>query len=124
MKYTANWEPITLTITFDPNGGTWADGSKGKKVITAEYGSTITIPDAPKKNGATFEYFEGSNNKYSSGQKIKVTSNLEFKAHWSTSSSSAATGDNNDISGLIFLMTVSVIGIGLSIRNIRRQRKI
>lgn len=122
MKYTANWEPIILTITFDPNGGTWTDGTTGKKVITAEYGSTITIPDSPKKNGATFEYFECSNNKYSSGQKYTVTSNLEFKAHWSTNS--AATGDSNDMSGLIFLMTVSVIGIGLSIRNIRRQRKI
>lgn len=122
MKYTANWEPIILTIIFDPNGGTWADGTTGKKVITAEYGSTITIPDAPKKNGATFKYFEGSNNKYSSGQKLIVTSNIEFKAHWSTSS--AATGDSNDMSGLIFLMTVSFIGIGLSIRNIRRQRKI
>lgn len=122
MNYTANWEPVTLTITFDPNGGTWADGTTGKKVITAEYGSTITIPDSPKKNGATFEYFEGSDNKYSSGQKYTVTSNIEFKAHWSTSS--AATGDSNDMSGLIFLMVVSFIGIGLSVRNIRRQRKI
>lgn len=43
------------TITFDANGGTFADGEKTTEVETDEKGALSKLPDAPTREGYTFE---------------------------------------------------------------------
>lgn len=44
----------TVTVTFDPNGGMFSDGSNDAKVMTGTYGQTFTPPEAPTKTGFNF----------------------------------------------------------------------
>ena len=43
----------TVTVTFDPNGGMFSDGSEDAKVMTDTYGQTLTAP-VPTRTGYTF----------------------------------------------------------------------
>ena len=72
-------------LTFDPSGGTWEEGGTDIKVIEAGQGTEFRIIDAPKRDGYTFEYWEGS--KYQPGQKYTVNGDHTFTAKWSKSDS-------------------------------------
>ena len=48
-SYTATWTANQYTITFDTKGGSSIDG------ITANYGSAIVAPSAPRKTGYKFD---------------------------------------------------------------------
>ena len=66
-------------LTFDLGGGT-LNGKTDALTIETQVGSTITIPDAPTREGYTFEYWEGS--KYLPGDSYKVTGDHQFTAKW------------------------------------------
>gem|GEM_PF-3191079 len=51
-KFTANWQINQYTITFDTDGGTTVDS------ITQDYGTAITLPDAPTKDDCIFGGWE------------------------------------------------------------------
>ena len=46
-----------IDYTFNPNGGTWKDGSEEELVISGKYGSNVTLPEAPVYDYED-EYFE------------------------------------------------------------------
>ena len=73
--YTATLRKYDLT--FDLDGGT-LEGKTGTYVMTADYGSEITIPAAPTKEGFEFLYWEGSH--YNPGDSYKVEGAHDFKA--------------------------------------------
>ena len=68
-----------FTISYDLNGGT-LDGKTGVITIRTEEGSTITIPEAPVREGYRFTYWKGS--EYYPGDSYKVESDHTFTAQW------------------------------------------
>jgi len=57
----AQWREQTYTITYDPAGGTWADGTTG--TVAKTYGKAsdpAKILDAPTREGYKFVRWEGS----------------------------------------------------------------
>lgn len=73
-------EPELIILTFDPAGGSWTDGSGEVKIIEALIGEEIVIPAGPRKAGAKFLYWEGS--QYYPGQKYTVVGDHDFVAKW------------------------------------------
>lgn len=57
----AQWREQTYTLTYDPAGGKWADGTTGN--VTMSYGKAsapATILEAPTREGYKFVRWEGS----------------------------------------------------------------
>jgi len=46
--FTVTVTAITLTVTFNPNGGNW-DGSTANKTVQADWNTTVTAPDPPSR---------------------------------------------------------------------------
>ena len=105
------------TITYDLNGGT-LDGQTGIVTKKADAGATITLP-APKRDGYTFDYWQGS--KYKAGEKYTVNGDHTFKAVWKTaaggdgsrggsSKKGVNTGDENTLGAWIALLAAALGG--------------
>ena len=82
--------------TFNPGGGTFGDGSTESKSYEYAKGTVITLPDAPKRTGYTFEYWSSS--EYKPGSSYTVTSSLTFTARWKKDSSSSSDKKSSDSS--------------------------
>jgi len=81
-KATYKSTPIPIkkcTLTFDLAGGT-LDGKTGKVTIEANVGDTIKLPEAPTREGYTFQYWKGS--RYEAGADYKVEGDHTFTAVW------------------------------------------
>ncbi len=87
------------TITFDPAGGKWPDGTTAPKTIMAKVGAEIMIPEAPVREGYEFQHWEGS--AYQPGQIYRVPSGGHtFTAVWTKTSPADPTGtDSADPTG-------------------------
>ena len=85
ITITANWEIQRYTITWQPNGGTWTDGTTEDKEITYEYGASITAPikDDISKGGYNFNGWLGSTEGVTSVPGNMPAKNLFFTAQWS-----------------------------------------
>lgn len=105
------------TITYDLSGGT-LDGQTGIVTKKADAGATITLP-APKRDGYTFDYWQGS--KYKAGEKYTVNGDHTFKAVWKTaaggdgsrggsSKKGVNTGDENTLGAWIALLAAALGG--------------
>lgn len=75
ITLTAQWSINRYTITFNPNGGTEVDS------ITADYGTKITAPNAPLKQGYEFEVWKTKNQEDFDFETI-ITDNLELTASY------------------------------------------
>ena len=127
--------PKLCKITFNPGGGTFGDGSTESKSYEYAKGTVITLPDAPKRTGYTFEYWSSS--EYKPGSSYTVTSSLTFTARWKKDSSSssdkkssdssssssssdklAKTGDDTNMTFPLVLLGVgvAVVGAGIFLR--------
>lgn len=101
--YTATYEATPIppapvkkgTLAFDLGGGT-IDG-KTSLVIEASVGDVITIPEAPVRDGYTFQYWQGS--KYYPGDKYTVEGDHTFTAVWEKKSDSSGNGSSADTKG-------------------------
>ena len=51
---TATWTINQYTITFDANGGTFAENNSSTYAITRDYGSAVAAPGNPTRSGYTF----------------------------------------------------------------------
>jgi len=89
----ANWVANVYTLTFNPNGGTWEDGSADDLEIDASYDSVITIPDAPEREGYVFQYWKGS--EYDPGDEYLVEGDHTFTAVWEKETVSTAENDGS-----------------------------
>ena len=78
-NYDVNYDNKMRTITYDANGGKFADG---KRIKTEEHslGANIQIMEAPTRRGYTFQYWKGS--KYQPGEDYTVKDNHTFVAQW------------------------------------------
>lgn len=56
----AGWDDKDYTLTYDPNGGSWDDGSKDIKQEKTPKSEIQTIMKGPKRIGYEFEYWKGS----------------------------------------------------------------
>ena len=56
----AGWDDKDYTLTYDPNGGSWDDGSKDIKQEKTPKSEIQTILTAPTRIGYEFEYWKGS----------------------------------------------------------------
>lgn len=69
----------THKISYDLNGGK-LNGKTGIVTIEAKEGETITISQAPEREGYKFTYWKGS--KYNPGDKYVVKGKYTFTAQW------------------------------------------
>ena len=74
-EYKAVWTVNQYTLTFNADGGSFADGSE-ETVITVNYGDAVTAPEIPEKLGYTFA---GWDNEVPS---TMVAENMTFTATW------------------------------------------
>lgn len=56
----AGWDDKDYTLTYDPNGGSWDDGSKDIKQEKTPKSEIQTIMTPPARIGYEFEYWKGS----------------------------------------------------------------
>lgn len=85
QSYTANsplvlcaiWKTPTYTVTFNPKGGTWADGTTANKSYTVSHGGSVTPPADPSYPGRRFQGWLGSY--------TNVGSNRTITAMWDRS---------------------------------------
>ncbi|HHU52939.1 MAG TPA: LPXTG cell wall anchor domain-containing protein [Clostridiaceae bacterium] len=100
-QFSGNPQTVTVykaipacTVSYDPAGGRWEDGSTDPKIVTARVGEEITIEKAPVKDGYEFQYWEGS--EYQPGDKYKVPAGGHtFTAVWTKTSGTDPTGTNS-----------------------------
>ncbi|MGI6617620.1 MAG: InlB B-repeat-containing protein [Saccharofermentanales bacterium] len=84
-------EPERATVTFDPAGGKWPDGTTAPKAVEANVGDEITILEAPAREGHEFQYWEGS--AYRPGERYQVPSGGHtFTAIWKNTAPTDQTG--------------------------------
>ena len=60
VTFYAIWEENEYTISYDPNGGTWSDGTTGVKTQVAGVTTAATVMEAPVREGYTFVKWKGS----------------------------------------------------------------
>lgn len=75
----AIWKDIMIKITYNPNGGNW-NNDGANRIIEVKKGTTITIMEAPVKDGFKFKYWKGS--KYQPGDNYKAVEDHTFIAEW------------------------------------------
>ena len=78
---------VAITITYNPDGGTFADGSTNNKTEQGLRGQAHTIiADIPTKNGYVFAGWkvegDSSNKIYKNGESIILMSDLTLVAQW------------------------------------------
>ncbi len=80
--YRADALPVRVEVTFDANGGRFADGTE-KKTVETVAGSLLTAPESPRKGGYSFSGWALSSGgtKWSFGTD-KIESNVTLYAQW------------------------------------------
>ena len=81
-------------LSFDPNGGTWADGGSDIRNYEAGLETEFDVIDAPKRDGYTFVCWKGS--EYQPGDKYHADSDHVFTAEWKKND---AGGGNDNTPG-------------------------
>ncbi len=83
LTFTAQWTINSYTLTFDANGGTFANNDSSIYTITGVYQSDITPPTLKARTSGTYNYeFLGWDAAVTSKMPGK---NMIFKARWSKS---------------------------------------
>lgn len=89
--FVAQWEkdertpqpPMTEQIIVDPNGGTFSDGTTGRKTYDLKIGETFLLPAAPTREGYKFIAWQGKSGTYQPGDVYTVKRGGDvFTARW------------------------------------------
>ena len=83
--------PTTYTVTYDCNGGTIVCPSN---LTGVEAGTTITLADAPTKDGFDFEGWSDGTTTYDAGDEYTVNGDVTFAAQWTAQSTG---GDDHGV---------------------------
>ena len=76
-------EKTVEKIIVDPNGGTFSDGTTGRKTYDFKAGETFLLPAAPTREGYKFIAWQGKDAEYQPGYPYVVKSGGEvFTARW------------------------------------------
>lgn len=84
----AQWRIQQYTVTVNPNGGTWSDGTATAKTYTQNYGTTVTIP-TPANTPAGYKVQFNANGGTTSVTEIAQTTTFN---NWSVSGSGNLNG--------------------------------
>jgi len=79
----ADWQPLTVDVTFEPNGGTLASGTPAAK--TFRIGENYELPAAPTREYYIFDGWytaQTGGDKVENGAKIERTTDHTLYAHW------------------------------------------
>ena len=74
-EFKAEWTVNQYTLTFNANGGKFADGSE-ETVLTVDYGDQVTAPEVPEKFGFVFTGWD------SEIPSVMMDEDLTFNATW------------------------------------------
>lgn len=81
----AHWTAISYTVTYNANGGSFADGSSGNKSFTVSYDGKYSLPADPVKSGYTFSgwYTEAAGGEQiTADTKMTTAEDHTLYAHW------------------------------------------
>ncbi|MDR1117089.1 MAG: InlB B-repeat-containing protein [Oscillospiraceae bacterium] len=89
ITLTAQWTEIAeppdmVAVTFDPNGGTLAEGAVSP--VTVKKGTDITLPAATRANHTFNGWLDGTTNAGVGGASYTVTGNVTLTASWTDNS--------------------------------------
>ena len=101
VTFTAQWAINQYTITFDSNGGTPVES------ITQDYGTAVTAPTAPTKEGFTFAGWEPALPETMPAQ------DMTLKAVWTTSLTIEVAGWQSTDANQAFLFRIEGEGLDL-----------
>lgn len=125
-NYDVNYKNDYRVITYDGNGGKFADG-KGKVVAEHKVNDEIKLIDAPKRDGYEFLYWESDGNQFKDGESYKLTGDVTFVAKWKKINKtedaaenkggkiSPLTGDNSHPAIYISIVILAIILVSLII---------
>lgn len=81
----AHWTAISYAVTYNANGGSFADGSSGSKSFTVSYDGKYSLPADPVKSGYTFTgwYTEAADGEQiTADTKMTTAEDHTLYAHW------------------------------------------
>ena len=98
LELFAQWEKVQYTARFDAAGG-----DPTPKPLTLDYGSEITLPDAPKKAGHSFEgWLADTDSKlWQPTETYSVKSDVLFTAQWKINDYTLSYDGNTADSGSV-----------------------
>lgn len=106
---TALWKaktPTTVTVTFDPNGGTVSASEKTKTVTVGNAYGQLPVPT---RSGYTFEgWFNAANNQITAATNVTVSSNHTLTAKWKALEAKTVTVTFDATPGLVETHTKTV----------------
>ncbi len=107
---TAHWKknevkPITVTVTFDPNGGTLLATEKLKTVTV---GTTYGSLPVPARSGYTFDGWYSGSTKITASSTVVLATNHTLTAKWAKEAAKAVTVSFNASPGFVSPTTKSV----------------
>lgn len=114
--------PVLFDIVFKLGGGT-INGSSEDLHLRCSDGEVITIPDAPVRDGYTFQYWKGS--EYRPGDTYKVVGDHTFTAEWKRDATPdkgetlPKTGDTFFSTGSLLAIALLAVASGLRMRSDR-----
>ena len=81
----AHWTAISYAVTYNANGGSFADDSSGSKSFTVSYDDKYSLPKDPVKSGYTFTgwYTEAADGEQiTADTKMTTAEDHTLYAHW------------------------------------------
>ena len=81
----AHWTAISYAVTYNANGGSFADDSSGRKSFTVSYDGNYSLPADPVKSGYTFSgwYTEAADGEQiTADTKMTTAEDHTLYAHW------------------------------------------
>ena len=129
----------TVTVSYDLNGGKGAVGVDYSSQ-TVKYGTSVTVKEAPAKDGFEFTGWKLNDDVYKWGNTINVTEDIIFTAQWRSVGDSSSSSDSNkeppgmgtgnpqtgDSSNMVLwfvLIGVSAAGLYSTLRRLSEKRK-
>lgn len=105
------------TVSFDPMGGTFDDGTTEVKAVRADVGGAYWLLDAPKRFGYTFKGWraKGSESLHDAGKSriMKNDADIEYEAQWDAAAATitfdAREGSLGDATSVLEGKTGSVL---------------
>ena len=83
-----------VTVTYNPDGGTFADDTTASKSFDYLKSINCTVIDAPTKEGNIFDGWKlNDSTKYQPGDEFEITEDITLVAQWRTSANLTVTKD-------------------------------
>nr|WP_297172298.1 S-layer homology domain-containing protein [uncultured Agathobaculum sp.] len=103
VTFTAQWTPVVQhAVTYDYG----YDGINNTVYITS--GDTVTLPDAPMRDGFTFGGWNDGTTTYDAGATVTITADVNFTAQWTPNQTGGGGGSGGGGGGGVATHTITV----------------